>query len=83
MVQPGAAVYMLYVDAIGVGEVLSRAEMATRMGVHYSTAKYHLERAVKEGVLHKQVVWVGNQTGWGYGLPETLPKLKFAEVAHG
>lgn len=81
MVKPGAAVYMLYVEQFGAGEVLSRVDVAERMGVHYTTARYHLERAVKNDVLHKQVVWIGNQTGWGYALPETMPKLKFAEAS--
>lgn len=81
MTEPGGAVYMFYTGAIGEGEVVSRSDMAKRMGVHYSTAMYHLERAVKAGELNKAVVWVGNQTGWGYALPATMPRLKFAQAS--
>lgn len=83
MVKPGAAVYMEYADKVGQGEIVSRADMAERMGVGYSTAKYHLDRAVNAGLLNRAVVWIGRQTGWGYAQPETMPRLIDGDVANG
>jgi hypothetical protein len=75
MTAPGAVVYLEWADNIREGELVSRKQMAERMGAHYSTAMYHLERGVAEGVLDRQVGWVGRQTGWVYGHAETMPRL--------
>lgn len=66
-----------YVNATGEGVVQSRRDYADFFGVSYGTALYHLERAVKLGYLNKQIGWVTDrQSGWLYGLPETLPRLE-------
>lgn len=66
-----------YVRATGKGTLQSRRDYAEFFGVSYSTALYHLERAVNEGYLNKQIGWVTDrQSGWLYGLPETLPRLE-------
>lgn len=70
-----AAKFLDYVDRVGRGEIVSRGDMQERMGVAYSTALYHLERAVSEGYLHKQHGFIDRQPGWLYALPETMPKL--------
>lgn len=64
-----------YIDAIGAGEVVSRRQMAERMHVSYTTAQYHLDRAVAEGHLVRQHGYIGRQPGWVYARPETLPEL--------
>lgn len=67
-----------YVVAVGQGEIVTRTDMAQRMGVHYSTAMYHLDRAVSEGALHRAICVSnrGNQSCWGYALPETMLQLE-------
>lgn len=70
-----AARYLDYVARIGVGRLVSRLQMARMMDCSYCTAVYNLERAVREGRLHKVVGFVGNQTGWLYCLPETQERL--------
>lgn len=64
-----------YVRAIGVGEMVSRSDMARLFGVHYQTAKYHLERAVLRGTLNAYYGWIDSRAGWLYALPETMPRL--------
>jgi len=71
-----ALTYNAWVDAIGQGEIVSRAQMAERMEASYSTANFHLERAVAAGLLNKQWGYIGKQSGWVYGSPETLPRLE-------
>ena len=73
--QPQAIRYMDYADRVGVGAFVSRASMAALFDVAYSTATYHLEKAVSEGLLKKVVGYIGNQTGWLYCLPETQSNL--------
>lgn len=71
-----AVKYQEYAAAIGQGEVVSRWDMARRFGVVYSTARYNLERAVREGVLQKFVGYASdNQVGWVYALPGTMKQL--------
>jgi len=65
-----------YVNQFAPGDVASRQEVAQHFGVGRSTARYHLERAVKAGRLHKQYGWTGQQSGWVYALPETMEKLE-------
>lgn len=65
-----------YVRAIGQGDIVTRSAMAEIMGVCKNTAAYHLERAVNAGALHKQLGWAGNQGGWVYALPDTMPQLE-------
>lgn len=66
-----------YVSAIGKGEIVGRQDMADQFGVSYSTATYHLEKAVAEGLLNKQYGYLGgNQPGWLYALPATMPRLE-------
>jgi predicted ArsR family transcriptional regulator len=64
-----------YVSAIEPGEIVSRAMMAHRMGVHKNTATFHLERAVGEGALNKGFGWTGRQGGWVYARPDTMPRM--------
>lgn len=66
-----------YVNAIGEGAIVSRRDVANLMGVSYTTALYHLERAVKRGLLNKRFGYASdNQPGWVYALPATMPRLE-------
>ena len=68
--------YFDYVNAIGQGELVTRSDMALRMGASYSAVMYNLERAVLEGALNKAYGYATeNQPGWLYALPETMPRL--------
>lgn len=67
--------YEEYARAVGEGECYSRTMMAVKMGVSYTTAQYHLERAVAEGLLNKAYGYIGRQPGWVYALPEDMPRL--------
>lgn len=71
-----AITYERYVRAIGQGEIVSRAEMAARMKVAYTTALYHLEKAVQSGLLNRQYGYIGRQPGWIYAHPDTMPRLE-------
>lgn len=68
--------YLEYASVIGVGVFQSRADFAEFFNVSYSTAKFHLEKAVALGQLVK--VWgvINEQSGWLYCLPETQPRLE-------
>jgi response regulator of citrate/malate metabolism len=68
--------YERYVDAIGQGEIVSRSMMAERMGVSYTTAQYHLDRAVQEGELNRAYGYIGRQPGWVYAHASDMPRLK-------
>lgn len=68
--------FMDYVDVVEEGTLYSRSDLAAAFGVGGSTARYHLERAVKEGELNKQYGWLGRQSGWLYGTPTTIPRLE-------
>lgn len=66
-----------YVRQFREGEVLTRYQVADLMGVHYSTARYHLDRAVKAGYLNRNYFSSGtNQTVVGYALPSTMPRFE-------
>lgn len=65
-----------YVDQFEKGMLVSRTDAAMLFGVGRSTARYHLERAVKAGLLNKVYGWTGRQSGWLYALPETMPMLE-------
>ena len=65
-----------YVKAIGKAEIVTRNQMAEQFGVGRSTARYHLDRAVRKGALNKQYGWTGRQSGWLYAHPEKMPRLK-------
>lgn len=65
-----------YAQVLEPGEILTRREIAERVGRSKTTTFIaHLERAVSEGLLHKGWFQLGNSPGWGYGLPETMQKL--------
>lgn len=68
-------VYLQYVVNIKPGQIVSRSDMAQHFGVHITTATRHLEKAVKAGLLNKQIGWVGRQGGWLYAHPEDMPRL--------
>jgi Fic family protein len=68
--------YLTYSQYFQPGDILSRRDVAERVGVSYSNAVYHLERCVSDGILHKQRGFIGRQPGWVYALPETLPRLE-------
>jgi len=66
-----------YVGQVGQGEIVTRKEMAARMCVCYSTAMYHLDRAVAAGLLNRQYGFASDsQPGWLYALPSTMPRLE-------
>jgi transposase len=66
--------YHDYVGKFNSYDILSRSEIADLFGVGRSTATYHLERAVEEGLLEKQYGWLGKQSGWLYSKPGLLPE---------
>lgn len=61
-----------YVEVFELGEKLTRQHLASHFGVGGSTARYHLDRAVKNGKLNRVYGWLGKQSGWLYALPETM-----------
>lgn len=67
--------YEAYLEAFRVGELYTRYDFVEANGVPYTTVTYNLERAVKDGKLHRQKRIVGRSPMWVYGLPETLPKV--------
>lgn len=71
---PRATAYIRYVAAMERGGLYSRSTMADWFGVDKSTARVHLERGVKEGVLERVVGNIGQQTGWLYGIAGTIPQ---------
>ena len=71
--------YTQYPFLFKSGEVLSRRQVAERVGRSYSAAMYHLERAVSAGLLNKRYGFCGTQPGWCYALPETMPRLFTAD----
>lgn len=63
-------------QSIGEGEVLTRAQVAERLGRQKTTTLIgHLERAVREGLLHKAWFNFGDYVAWGYATPATMPRL--------
>lgn len=68
--------FLTYPDLFKQGEMLSRSEIAARVGRSYSTVMYHLEKAVAYGLLNKQYGFIGKMPGWIYALPETMPRLE-------
>lgn len=64
-----------YVNAIEQGAMVTRDDMAQHFGVSNTTARYHLETAVKRGFLNKQIGFINNNSGWLYARPETMPRL--------
>ena len=74
---PLAVRYQDYVSAIGEGEVWSRQDFMEVMGKSYSTVRYHLDNAVKAGVLNCAVGDVSeSKVGWLYALPTTMPRME-------
>ena len=72
--------YEQYAGVIGEGEVLSRKEVAERVGKHYSTVTYHLERAVSAGLINKAYGYTASgQPGWVYAKKRTMPKFAGAD----
>lgn len=67
--------YEEYASLVGQGAILARKDFADAMGVSYTTAVYHVERAVNAGLLNKQYGYISKQPGWLYARPETLPRL--------
>jgi hypothetical protein len=68
--------YQIYPDYFKPGEILTRRQVAARVGRSYSVSVYHLERAVSAGLLNKQYGFSTNgQPGWLYALPGTMPRL--------
>lgn len=73
--------YKEYAQWAGQGSV-SRLDAALYFGVSKSTATYHLERAVAEGLLVRITVDTdGNQIGYGYQSPERQ-RLPFVEESN-
>lgn len=68
--------YIDYVDQLGAGDQMSRQWFADLFGVGVSTARYHLERAVRAGELNKAYGFLGKQSGWLYALPSTMSRLE-------
>lgn len=70
--------YKEYADYVRGGAV-TRLQAAEHFGVTKSTATYHLEKAVSEGLIVKFHAYAdGNQTGWGY-MSSDNPPLPFQE----
>jgi len=58
--------WLAYVEWIGEGDS-TRSKAAAHFKVSKSTATYHLERGVSEGVLERFYSWTDEyQTGWAY-----------------
>lgn len=58
--------YLAYVDFVGEGDT-TRSQAAEHFKVSKSTATYHLERGVTEGMLERFYSWTDEfQTGWAY-----------------
>jgi len=73
--------FLFYVDWIGEGEK-TRLQAAEHFAVSKSTATYHLERAVAEGMLERFYSWTDEyQTGWAYRQPGTQAPLPFEGMA--
>ena len=69
--------YQQYPFLFDDGEILSRREVAKRVGRSYSAATYNLERAVSAGLLNKRYGFTNRyQPGWVYALPGTMPRLE-------
>lgn len=69
--------YLAYAGLAGEGDI-TRLEAARIMGVHKSTATYHLDRAVSQGVLERYQGWTTeNQYGWIYRIPGSNLPLPF------
>jgi hypothetical protein len=64
-----------YAQKIPQGELWSRADFARVFGVHYTTAQYHVERAVEQGLLNRCLGWIEDKPGYLYAKPETMPNL--------
>ena len=65
-----------YASLVQPNEVLTRRELAIRAGRSKTTAFIqHIERAVSDGHLEKAWFNLGNNTGWGYALPNTIHEL--------
>jgi len=68
--------YMRYVRFVdGAGGYVSRSDCAAHFGVHYTTAKLHLERATARGLVRKVPGYIGNQPGWVYCSADLQPEL--------
>lgn len=74
---PRGITYRTYPNFFGVGDLLTRKDVADIVGKSYTTVMYHLERAVSDGLLHKvNGLTYRNQPGWLYALPETMPRIE-------
>lgn len=72
-----AARFLDYVREIGEGEYVSRSIMAERMGTTYSSARYNLDMAVREGWLNRVYGYASEtQPGWIYARVESMPRLE-------
>jgi len=58
-----------YASAVPPGEYWSRQDFAEHFGVRYSTAQYHADRAVEQGLLERAYGFVDNQPGYLYFKP--------------
>jgi hypothetical protein len=72
---PRGITFHLYAAKVGKGEVWSRYDFAETFNVSYSTALYHVERAVSAGILNKAYGFINHQPGWLYALPATMQRL--------
>jgi len=83
-IQGRAIMFEEYAAAIKEEQIVSRSEMAEKFEVSYTTAAYHLDRAVMEGALVRQHGYASeNQPGWVYMLPETLEQMKRQQLGLG
>jgi len=74
-----AQIYRAYAEWIGQGGA-TRLDAALHFGVCKSTAAYHLDKAVKAGLLVRVYDWCdNNQTGWVYRGAEAPMELPFYE----
>lgn len=72
-----AQIFREYAEWVGQGSA-TRLDAAMHFGVCKSTAAYHLDRAVREGLLVRVYDWCDqNQTGWVYRSVEIAMELPF------
>jgi hypothetical protein len=73
--------FLMYVDWVGEGDT-TRLQAAEHFAVSKSTATYHLERAVSEGMLERFYSWTDEyQTGWAYRKPGGNEEMPFEGMA--
>jgi predicted ArsR family transcriptional regulator len=71
----------LYEYVLGAGDAVGRDEAAMAMGLPRSTASFHLDRLVREGLLRIEFRKASDKAGPGSGRPAKLYRPDMAEVS--